>query len=76
MKTGISLIAILTFSALVIPPILPKIYPSNPVVRQREDVAVKEKELQETISKIENAIKKDSIKIDKLKQQKKDDQSK
>jgi hypothetical protein len=73
MKTGISLIAILAFSALIIPPILPKIYPSKPVMEQREDVALKEKKLQETICEIEATLEKDSIQIFRLKQQKQND---
>jgi len=63
MKTTFYLIAIVAFSALMLSPKLPKIYPSKEVVQQRREIVVQEIKLDKLISEIEVKLAVDSTQI-------------
>ena len=61
MKTTLSLLAILVFSAIMLTPKIPKDYPPKEVLEQRADIVLKESKLNNLIDKIEYVIQKDSL---------------
>lgn len=63
MKTTISLIAILVFSAILIVPEMPKAYPPKDVIIQRAEINFKEIKLNRLINNLEYSIKKDSLEL-------------
>ena len=68
MKTTLSLLGIMVFSALMLAPKIPKDYPPKKVLDQRADMAVKEIELKVLINKVEYLIAVDSIHLASIKQ--------
>lgn len=56
MKTLATLLMIVLFGAIVIPPILPKKYPPKAVIHTAGDIQKKEAELNNMISRIEVEI--------------------
>ena len=63
MKTTFYFIAIVAFSALMLSPKLPKIYPPKEVVQQRREIVVQEIKLDKLISEIEVKLAVDSTQI-------------
>lgn len=53
MKSLISLVALVTFSALMLSPTLPEDYPPKKVVEQRKEIVCKERKLNSLITVIE-----------------------
>ena len=68
MKTTLSIMAILVFSAIMLTPKIPKEYPPKEVLEQRADIVLKESKLNNLIDKIEYTIEKDSLEIDTYEQ--------
>lgn len=63
MKTSFYFIAIVAFSALMLSPKLPKVYPPKEVVEQRREIVVKEIKLDKLITEIEVKLAIDSTQI-------------
>jgi hypothetical protein len=61
MKTTLSVMAILVFSAIMLTPKIPTEYPPKQVVEQRADIVLKEHTLDNLIDKIEYTIAVDSL---------------
>jgi hypothetical protein len=67
MKTTIYIVTILAFSALIISPKLPKVYPPKEVLEEKRSIVFKERKLEHLIEKIEYQVTQDSIKIESIK---------
>jgi hypothetical protein len=69
MKTAFYIVAIVAFSALMLTPKEPKMYPPKEVLEKRKEIAFKEKEINSIIKKIENNLAIDSIRIHHVNEQ-------
>jgi hypothetical protein len=67
MKTTLSLLAILVFSAIMLAPKTPKDYPPKRVLEQRVQILVKEKHLDHLIDDMEEIITVDRQKVATIK---------
>jgi hypothetical protein len=68
MKTTLSLMAILVFSAIMLAPKIPKEYPPKEVLEQRAEIVLKEKKLDHLIDNMEYIITVDKMNVEALKQ--------
>lgn len=68
MKTTISLLAILVFSAVMLAPQNPKVYPPKEILEQRAKIAANEQKIEQLIITIENTIAKDSLALQSYEQ--------
>jgi hypothetical protein len=67
MKTTLYVIGIVAFSALMLSPKLPKVYPPRVVLEQRKEIVCKEAKIERIINAIESNIMLDSIHLEKRK---------
>lgn len=67
MKTTFYLAIVLVISFIVIPTNIPKEYPPQPVMDQRESLVLKEAQIDRLIHQIKYQLVKDSIQIKALK---------
>jgi hypothetical protein len=66
MKATFTIIAVLVFSALILAPSMPAEYPSKDIIVERNEIALKENNLNNLINKLETGVAIDSIKISSI----------
>lgn len=67
MKTTITFFAVITFSALLLPPAGPKAYPTKSVLDQKAEISINKNKIENAISKIEQRLAIDSLHLESIK---------
>lgn len=63
MKTGFYIVALVAFSAIMLTPKVPEVYPPKAVLEQRKEIAFKEQKINSLIREVELRLALDSILI-------------
>jgi hypothetical protein len=66
MKSSITFFAVITFSALLLPPAGPKSYPTQSVLDERNEIVLNENKIDDAISKIEQQLAIDSLRLESI----------
>ncbi|OJX55540.1 MAG: hypothetical protein BGO88_04820 [Flavobacterium sp. 38-13] len=67
MKSTIAFFAVITFSALLLPPIGPKDYPTQSILDERTEIVLNQNKIDDAISKIEQRLAIDSLHLESIK---------